>query len=267
MVIAYPVANKQKSLDICRAFVAGCGGVVTHKAAYLEKGDAPAFFYGVDASNVHIWEQVRREKRDFYYCDNSYFDATRQTYFRVTKNRIQHSGEGPSTGERFAALNIPVEVTRCEPNGHIVFCPQSDWFMRAIVDYSAEPGAWLRDAQAHFRSFAPEHPQRARHWESDKAKLARSLPDDLVGAWALVTHSSAAAVTALLSGVPVFCATESAAYPMSSTLGQVGKVVLLMHWEESSRRAWAGVLADNQWTLEEMRTGKCWADLRQKETL
>ena len=134
-----------------------------------------------------------------------------------------------------------------------------------LSDYSAEPSAWLRDAQAHFRSFAPEHPQRVRHWEPDKAKLARSLPDDLVGAWALVTHSSAAAVTALLSGVPVFCAPESAAYPMSSTIGQTGEVVLLMHWEEGSRRAWAGVLADNQWTLEEMKYGQCWADLQQKE--
>lgn len=266
MVIAYPVANKQKSIDICRAFVAGCGGVVTHKAAYLEKGDAPAFFYGVDASNVHIWEQVRREGRDFYYCDNSYFDATRQTYFRVTKNRIQHSGVGVSTGERFDSLNIDVQLNRHEPDGHVVLCPQSDWFMRAIVDYSAEPGAWLRDAQAHFRSSAPEHPQRIRHWEPDKAKLARSLPDDLVGAWALVTHSSAAAVTALLSGVPVFCSAHSAAYPMSSTIDRADGI-MLAHWEESSRRAWAGVLADNQWTLEEMRYGQCWADLQQKEAL
>lgn len=265
MVIAYPVAGKAKSLDICRAFVAGCGGVVAHKAAQLD-GDAPAFFYGVDASNVHIWEQVRREGRDFYYCDNSYFDATRQTYFRVTKNRIQHSGEGWSTGERFAALNIPVELTRHEPNGHIVLCPQSDWFMRAIADYGAEPSAWLRDAQAHFRSFAPEHPQRVRHWEPDKAKLARSLPDDLVGAWALVTHSSAAAVTALLSGVPVFCAPESAAYPLSSFINEDERPALV-HWEERSRREWAGVLADNQWTLEEMKYGQCWADLQQKEAL
>lgn len=266
MVVAYPVAGKQKSIDICRAFVAGCGGVVTHKAAYLEKGDTPAFFYGVDASNVHIWEQVRREKRDFYYCDNSYFDSTRQTYFRITKNAIQHSGEGQSTGKRFAALNIDVQPIRHDPKGHIVFCPQSDWFMRAIVDYSAEPGAWLRDKQAFFRIHAPEHAQRARHWEPDKAKLARSLPDDLIGAWALVTHSSAAAVTALLSGIPVFCSAHSAAYPMSSFVDRAEGVVLV-EWGENPRRSWAGVLADNQWTLEEMKYGQCWADLQQKEAL
>lgn len=265
MVIAYPVAGKAKSLDICRAFVAGCGGVVAHKATQLD-GDAPAFFYGVDASNVHLWEQVRREGRDFYYCDNSYFDATRQTYFRVTKNAIQHSGEGPSNGERFAALGIPVELTRHEPNGHIVFCPQSDWFMRAIVDYGPEPGAWLRDARAHFLMAEPKREQRVRHWEPDKAKLARSLPDDLVGAWALVTHSSAAAVTALLSGIPVFCSAHSAAYPMSSFVDRAEGVVLV-EWGENPRRSWAGVLADNQWTLEEMKYGQCWADLQQKEAL
>lgn len=260
MVIAYPVANKQKSIDICRAFVAGCGGVVVRNAARLE-GDAPAFFYGVDASNVHLWEQVRREGRDFYYCDNSYFDATRQTYFRVTKNRVQHSGEGSSTGARFAALNIPIELTRHEPNGHIVFCPQSDWFMRTIVDYGPEPGAWLRDARAHFLMAEPKREQRVRHWEPDKAKLARSLPDDLVGAWALVTHSSAAAVTALLSGVPVFCSLQCAAFSLSSFVDENGRAVLA-HWEESSRRAWAGVLADNQWTLDEMRSGQCWESVR-----
>lgn len=262
MVIAYPVDGKQKSIDICRAFVAGCGGVVRHKAACLD-GDAPAFFYGVDASNVHIWEQVRREGRDYYYCDNSYFDATRQTYFRVTKNAIQHSGQGASNGARFAALYIDVQLNRHEPDGHVVFCPQSDWFMRAIVDYAAEPGAWLRNTQARFHEIAPEHPQRVRHWEPDKAKLARSLPDDLVGAWALVTHSSAAAVTALLSGVPVFCSAHSAAYSLSSTIDRADGI-MLAHWEESSRRAWAGVLADNQWTLDELRSGQCWADLQQR---
>lgn len=259
MVTAYPVKGKQKSLDICRAFIDGCKGTLA-----LDVPDklypGAAFFYGVDASNVHLWNQVLNERREFYYCDNSYFDASRQTYFRVTKNRVQHSGIGESDGTRFAALGIEVADQQHNMHGHIVLCPQSDWFMDVIVCYSPEPGAWLKDSRRVFERIAPGRAQRVREWSPDKAKLARSLPEDLVGAWALVTHSSAAAVTALLSGLPIFCHNACAAVQFSSYV--IDDIPQLRYHERDALRHWAGVLADNQWTLDEMRAGETRRRLR-----
>lgn len=261
MVTAYPVKGKQKSIDICRAFVDGCKGTLAHDAPD-ELFPGAAFFYGVDESNVHLWRQVRRERREFFYCDNSYFDATRQNYFRVTKNRVQHEGVGNSDGRRFAALGIEVRDSQQNDDGPIVFCPQSDWFMRVIAEYpgAERPNAWLLDAQREFLRVAPTHSELIRHWQPDKAKLARSLPDDLFGAWALVTYSSAAAVTALLAGIPVYCSDECAAMPLASVV--IDDKPHLCRYTVETRQRWASVLADNQWTLDEMRDGIAWATLR-----
>ena len=68
------------------------------------------------------------------------------------------------------------------------------------------------------------------------------------GASTLVTHSSAAAVTAVIEGIPVIVSGMSA-------LAQ-------MRWstdpEHDQRLGFLNVLADNQWTLDEIREGKAW---------
>lgn len=261
MVTAYPVKGKQKSLDICRAFIDGCKGTLALDAPDTLYPGA-AFFYGVDESNVHLWRQVRAEQREFYYCDNSYFDQTRQNYYRVTKNRVQHEGFGTSDGGRFAALGIEVMPTQQNDDGHIVICPQSDWFMRVVAAYrgAERPNAWLLDAQREFLRVEPQRAQRIREWSPDKAKLSRSLPEDLVGAWALVTYSSAAAVTAILSGIAVYCSDECAALPLASVV--IEDRPHRCHYQAETRRYWASVLADNQWTLNEMREGLTWKALQ-----
>lgn len=250
-VSCYPVKNKAKSLDICRAFAHGCGGIVYTNASKLEQG--PAFFYGVDESNLHLWEEIRLNvTRDYYYCDNSYFDTSRQQYFRVTKNALQHSGKGTSDGVRFKKLEIKIKSWQAY-GVHIVICPQSEHFMQTLAQY---PGYWQHDIQARLAHLTRRN-LRLRLWSSDKGRMAGTLEQDLEGAHALVTYSSAAAVTAVLNGVPAFCSSSCAAAPMGLTdLKDIEKPVY-----PEGRENWAGVLADNQWTLEEMRSGKTWRDL------
>jgi hypothetical protein len=249
MVTAYPVAGKAKSLEICKAFVAGSGGEVVTDGKLR---DGPAFFYGVDKSNVHIWKAVRADHaRDFYYCDNSYFDASRQAYFRVTKNLLQHTGMGRSDGERFRALGVEVKPWRASGE-HIVVCPQSDQFMTMVVGQAHD---WYATIVQTLQRLCPQRQLRVRNWSPDKGKLAASLPDDLVGAHALVTWSSAAAVTALIEGVPVITLGQCAAAPLAGSLADVEKL------PTPQRDEWAGVLADNQWTLREFADGTAWGAL------
>lgn len=233
-VTAYPQPGKQKALMVCHAFAAGvrsAGGkaevCATTPHALL---DGDAFFYGVRPFNAHLWAQCREKGRTFFYCDNAYFDSTRERYFRVTRNAIQHTGRGRSDGQRFAALNIPVKPMR-RLGSVVVAAAQSAEFMATVGDPD-----WLPRRVSEFR--AAGHQVLIRH----KGE-ARPLKQDLERARLLVTWSSAAAVTALLEGVPVECSAQCCAHDVAE------------------RKTWAGVLADQQWTLREMERGICWKAL------
>ncbi|HWI12240.1 MAG TPA: hypothetical protein VNU48_12980 [Burkholderiaceae bacterium] len=244
MVTAYPVTGKRKSFDVCLAFARGAGGQIA--AAYRP---GPAAFYGVDASNIEIWRQVRANGDDYWYIDNSVFDSARQTYFRVAKNRLQHDGIDVSDGARFRALNIPIAPWR-ERGEHIVLCPQSESFMR----FAGYAGDWTADTVAALRQLT-DRDIHVRKWSADKGRLAATLADDLRGAHALVTYSSAAAVTAVLAGVPVVTMWQCVAAPMAGSIEQINNLPM------PARENWAGVLADREWNLAEMANGTAWKAL------
>lgn len=249
---AYPVSGKQKSYQICEAFVAAVGGSIATKADRLLPG--ASFFYGVDHSNQHLYVQARSESiEDWYYCDNSYFDSARQEYFRITKNRLQHSGLGVSTGERFRLLGVTIRPW--QPEGkHIVVCPQSDHFMHNVVGYK---GSWEKSILASLQKVT-ERPIRVREWNRDKGKLSASLGEDLIDAYCLVTWSSAAAITAILAGIPALVESpDCAALPQA-----VSRISRINSLRGEGRENWAGVLADNQWTIDEMRRGVAWKMLQ-----
>lgn len=247
MVTCYPVAGKAKSLKICQAFADGCGGTV---ASGSNLRDGPAMFYGVDESNLRVWRAVRAEGRDFMYADNSYFDGRREKLFRITRNALQHSGEGRSSGERFAATGERILPWRAEGK-HILLCEQSEHFMRTIagVDYNWLPRTWEK-----LRAIS-RRPITARLWDRNKGVQCMSLHEELAGAHALVTWSSAAAVTAILRGIPAIVMGPSAAAPMSGAIEDIEFPPMRV------REQWAGVLADNEWSIDEMRSGRAWEDL------
>ena len=165
---------------------------------------------------------------------------------------MQHDGRGTSDGRRFDALGITIKdwVTRGE---HIVVCPQSDFFMREVVGFDG----WLAYARMRL-ALVTDRPLRIRPWNRDKAVLSATLKDDLVGAHALVTWSSAAAVTAVLEGIPVVVMSDDCvACPMSGTLAQIENLP-----RPDGRRNWAAVLSDNEFTLKEIASGFAWAWLQ-----
>lgn len=257
MITAYPVVGKGKSRDICEAFLQGCSelGAISYNPKHVT--DGPAFFYGIDSSNMHVWQEVRKRAPavPYYYCDNAYFDTIREQYFRVTKNRLQHAGLGTSDGTRLAKVKVQFRAWQDNFDGHVVVCPQSDDFMRAVAGYR---GHWLQDVVPLLREKFPHNEIRIRNWSRDKTALTATLTDDLKGARLLVTWSSAAAITAALYGIRTISqSSDTAAAPMS------GNLFSLATPPQLDRETWAGVLADNQWTLEEFRNGTAWKMLCQ----
>jgi hypothetical protein len=233
MLTACPVPGKKKSAELVAAFIAGA-----------PKDATGLVFYGVTEGNISQWRAALSGREDWYYIDNSYFDAVRGLQYRVTKNRIQHDGEGDTDGKRFARLGIPVGPARLLAEDSYVLCvPQSEPFMRLVIEYR---GDWIEDMKAGLRL---QGPFRVRQWSSDKLAIQRTLPQDLEHARMVLTHSSAAAVSAVLAGVPVLVSPYSCAFRQATVN------------DKTERRRWAGVLADNQFDLAELRNGHAWRTL------
>lgn len=228
-LIACPVPGKAKSKMLCDAFIAGA-----------PKSASGYVFYGVKAGNFTDWKRARASGEDWYFIDNSYFDSARGSQFRVTKNRLQHDGRGESDGKRFARLAEKIHPLQSwNMHGRVVFVEQSDDHMQ----YTLMGDPWLDPV---LLAYAGDPAFHVRLWSPNKPKIQVTLAEDLIGARRLITHTSAAAVMAILAGVPVDCAPQCAAF------GMTGK---------PDRLPWASVLADNQFTLDELKNGLAWRTL------
>jgi hypothetical protein len=245
-----------KNRKICAAFAAGSGAPIVPPYPLLP-GDA--FMFGVLRGVLATLRQAQREGRNWFYADNGYFFPGRRIsergYYRITKNAMQHDGSGDSTPDRWSRLGIKIKPWR-KTGSHIVICPPGRLLAAAM---NVDADQWLTDMLANLRA-STDRPFRLRKkmsWEEVMRRDGPTLADDLRECWALVTHSSNAAVEALIAGVPVLCTDRCAAYRMGSAdVSQIEKPLM-----REDREQWAWNLAANQWNIDEMRDGTCWREL------
>jgi hypothetical protein len=225
VLVAHSVPGKAKSADLCAAFIAGA-----------PKGAVGAVFYGVVDANVDAWKKVLKSGEPYYWIDGSYFDCVRNVQYRITKNAIQvrGAGEQQSDGKRFAALDLTLKPRVTRQDGHTLLVEQSEAFMRLIAK---DPG-WLKRMSGRIGS----DKVKVRPWDANKIKLQSTLIQDLQSARLLVAHTSAAAVTATVEGVPIAVSSHHALYDMP--------------W--FSRQHHLNVLADNQFSVDEMKDGSAY---------
>lgn len=244
MLKTYPVASKQKAVDICNAFVAGA-----------PKTAEGAVFFGVNDTNVREFNRVRAAGIDWFYLDNAYLDKWRGTFFRATKNALQCSGLGKSDGSRFARLGIEIKPWRTNPGPETLLCEQSASFMRTAAKY---PGNWTADTINRLCDFGLTGGHvRVRQWSPDKIKARTTLLQDMASLRVLITHSSGSAITALLEGTPAI----SEAGAAHCLTGPLTAESIAYPPRPEGREEFAHVLADSQWTLDEMKEGIAWKKL------
>lgn len=243
-VTCYIQPEKKKSRLVLEAFAAGCGGrLASTNADFLEDGDVA--FYGVRPAWSRLWRQALAERRTIFYLDNSYWDDTRETKFRAGRNVVQMY-EFPQRD--YPAFRRPIMPWR-EGGDHIVVCPQSDEFMMCVEGFSEKWEGWI---SRRIRQYTTR-PLKVR-----KKGEKRPLAEDLKNAWALVTHTSAAANEALVAGIPVFTTGLCAASSMARhDLAQIENPKCC-----DGREAWAAAVAAHEWTLDELRSGAAWSALQ-----
>lgn len=237
-------SNHINSQTVCKAFAEGAGAPIVPPAP-LRPGDVA--MYGCLRGLGPTLRQAQAENRDWYYIDNGYIKAGHfDGYFRVTRNNYQINGTGKSYGWRYARLGINAKPWRADGK-HIIFCPPSEVWC-GIIGIDRE--AFIADALYKIKI------NTSRKIITRAKGSQRALALDLTDAWCLVTYSSNAAVEAAISGIPVICLGRCAASAISGAINEIESP------PTPDRANWLGVIADNQFTLAEMRDGTCWRQIR-----
>jgi hypothetical protein len=252
-ISGYAAKGKAKARVVCEAFVQGAGGQGVCQPPPQRLRAGAACFFGVTEPTRHLWHQARREKRDWYYLDNAYFDAARGRLFRAVHCGVQATGLECPDWRRFERLGLKIQPWK-KTGRHIVVVVQSNTYMSVVA---GKAQGWWEGALALIRSHT-DRPVVVRGWRSNKMALAKTLRESLVDCWALVTWSSAAANEALLAGVPVFVGGECAASRMG--LSDFSRIESPVY--PSGRARWAAALAGQQWSLDEFRRGVAWRTLQ-----
>jgi hypothetical protein len=246
--VTYAVSTEKTSPIISKAFAHGCGGMVWRDNS-LRPG--PVAIWGSPA-RWGLIEKAIQQGRELFYMDHAYFG--RRTYYRITRNAFQHDGTGDAGPERFDVHNRPVQPWR-EDGRHILICPNSPTYHRL---FGVDVHEWVTEITRTIAGVS-QRPVRVR-WKGQETPIDADLQD----CWAVVTFSSAAALDALIAGVPVFVlAPFAAAYRFG--LPDVAQIESPIYPDGRARLMWN--LAANQWTLDEIRAGAAWRALKDQAVL
>lgn len=215
--------------------------------------DRAAVFYGVDEVTLPLWRETNANNVPFFYVDNGYFNSKWKggDSYRITKNRMQHDGIGESTGARWRDLGIEIKPERTpRTDAHYLVALQSDWW---YVRFNMTKGSWIQWLIDQIQPVLGGRKVELR----DKSQHA--VPINWQEVYAVIAHSSNVLVDALVEGVPVFSVyAETASRHLS---GSFPRVDLLRRPTVDERLRWARVLADNQWSIEEIEAGVPWEKL------
>lgn len=257
--------GKPKSQMLAEAVMTGAGGVI--HVGNIQPNDIPDYFtpviIGVHLATIETLLALSQARRPFVTVDNGYFRPYSEGgYFRATTNALQwiarHAGflgrHGGIEGgaERFAALDLPVSRWRGGGGKYVLLALQSPLWLRMMMD-EGSAAAWLegttqairactgRDIVVRLKPLKGVAPQ-----PSLEAQIAR--------AQVVAAFSSNVLIKASLLGVPVLPLAACAASPLRA--GSIDSPA------EPTRRL--GVfhdLAANQWTVDEIKSGRMWRDL------
>lgn len=246
--VSYFVPDEYTSPKVAYAFAKGCGGTISNireDNEFLFPGPVATF------GSPPAWPLLRRAKaegRDIFYIDHAYFGRGR--YYRITKNAYQHDGTGVGDMMRFRrAANRHIEPWK-RRGRHVLVCPQSEIYFSL---HGLNRTEWEQNVLATLKQHT-DRPIRVRY----KASRTPIAPD-LHNAWAVVVYSSAAALDALIAGVPIITLAPfaSSVHMGLTDLSQIESPVY-----PAGRESFLAALAANQWTLPEIMRGLAWRHLQ-----
>lgn len=184
--------------------------------------------------------------KPWLHVDSGYLRSGK--YFRCSLNCNQaghYVMNRNHLSDRWSKLNIVLKDWTNNSNGPIIVCPSSKRNFRFLgLNYKKEISLVIKKLESTGRKVILRHKK-----ESDRTRLSNILTD----AYAVVTWSSAAAVEAIINGVPAFVLNHSIAAPMSRTnLDFIDRPL------RPDREQWCYNLAYQQWTMPEFKRAEPW---------
>jgi hypothetical protein len=205
-----------------------------------------SIIWGLIRGAPRLMEHTRSAGFDFFQLDNAYFGRNR--YFRVTKNSTQLTRIVDREPSRFQAifreLGLSMERWKKQRNGPIVVCLSSPFLFGF---YGLNIWEWSESVISQIRQVT-DRPIQLRPKDA-----VTPIDQEIIDAWCVITHVSAAALDALRLGIPVVTTQVCAATPLATPMREIDNPRML-----DGRENLFSTLAYGQFTQEEMNTGLAW---------
>ncbi len=252
-MIVYDTGHRSSEI-VCAALAEGFGCDIA-VPPWTRPLETPAAFYGRDRGTLAIVRQCAAVGNHWIMADNGYIGANQYDgYYKLSRDGFQCDGTGIPDEKRLVgvlAITGQKFVKDWRPrtkNGHILMCPPIAGYERTHW-FSAYQ--WRRGISKQIRKLT-KRKVRVRYKPGDQRAVGDPpLAADLKNCHALVTHDSNIAVEAIMAGVPVFITGTSPA----QIFGNVDLATIVDPRTEGDRWEWLSILANNQWTLKEIRDG------------
>ena len=196
--------------------------------------------------------ELIKKVRNFIYMDHGYFKQSDRVfeknktkifnyngYFRVVVNDFWHDGSGKKSEDRLKKLDLKFKNLNKSGEYIILSEPTDD----AKNYYGLKN--WINETMNEIKKYSD------RKIIIHNRTSALPLNDLLKDAWAFVSDHSSAGFQAMISGVP--------AYFTNKTLSKIGKLEDLENHEINYKIF--NNLAYQQWTISEIKSGECWAQI------
>jgi hypothetical protein len=222
-----------------------------------------SYWLSVD-SNVFIYKDKENPHKYLRYSFNGVFPKTgiycNETAGSENWNNIRRD------------YNIDLKPWRTSGN-HILITLQRPlgWSMRGynlmtwletvftkIRQYSDRPIV-IRWHPGDWKAY-PTYEQLLKQYNAVVSPRERHITEDLVNCWALVCHNSTPSAVAPIEGIPSFI-TDDPAYSQAGDIANTD-FSLIENPNMPDREQWVRKLAQCHWSFEDLRSGRCWAHMR-----
>ncbi|RUV75931.1 MAG: hypothetical protein EOR30_17020 [Mesorhizobium sp.] len=233
--------RREKTRRIMEALHAGGRGATRIHEGAPPRGE-PFVVWGHHWLAERIVPHAIRDKTPWWLIDNGFHlpaNGEATGYYAITSGGMTPALLADCDKDR---LLVPMAPWREPGAGHVLLALPGGWSGHMM---GMDMAAWSRTIERRIRR------QTDRPIVIREKGCKRPLCHDLAGAHVLVTHSSKAAIAAVVAGVPVIVEPTSAAAPMGSTkLADIERPK-----RPGGREAWWASLMAQQFTLAEMRAG------------
>ena len=209
-----------------------------------------------------------KKKLDYYHIDHAYFW---RGYAHITGNKNPHNCAWFRISKNCHVLNkiLDVDDSRWKKyfydyfggygkeysrkGSKILFCPPS---IHVLSLYDQQN--WIEETLKKIRDNTDrEIVIRSKPKTKVNSIISpstnKNLEEDLEDCWALVTHSSCAAITAQLMGIPTFSDVKSPTNPVS--ISDYSKIENPYYPDDIHKMKWLNSLAYSQYSAEEFNSG------------